>query len=130
MLGLDGFDVHGIGQREAATERPVRALHTQILVFVDLLLELALTPHGENVVLDADVELLGLDIWKIRFHNQGLLGLININGGSPRGEAAFAQRAIKGRVKEAIDLVLERNSTKRFKSANFSFHCSFLHELW
>src|SRR5215469_9876979 len=105
MLGLDSFDIHGIGQREAAAERPVRALHTQILVFLDFLLELALTPDGENVVLDADVELLGLDVRKIRLHNQGLLGLININGRSPNAEAAFAQRAIKGGVKEAIDLV-------------------------
>jgi hypothetical protein len=42
IVGLNRFDVHSVRQRETATERTIRAFHTQIVVLAHLLLKLAL----------------------------------------------------------------------------------------
>src|SRR5579864_8818705 len=55
IVGLDGLRVHGIREREAASERTIRALHAQIVVLIHFLLELAFSANREDVVLDADV---------------------------------------------------------------------------
>src|SRR3974390_97721 len=83
VIGFDRFAVHGVRQREAACKRTIRALHAQIVFFVHLLLELALTTNRQDVVLDTNVELLWLDLRDVRLHHQFVLGLVNVDGRSP-----------------------------------------------
>src|SRR5882762_5455201 len=72
-----------------------------------ILLELALTANRQNVVLHADVEILGIDFWKIGLHHQFVLGLVDVNRGRPGREAGFLARALEDIVKQSIDLILQ-----------------------
>ena len=62
VVGLDGLGVHRIRQRETARERAVGAFHSKVVVLVDLLLELALAGNRQSVVLDANVDVLLVDV--------------------------------------------------------------------
>src|SRR6476660_8143852 len=56
IVGLDRFRVHGIGKREAPAKSSIRAFHAQIILFVHLLLELALTANRKDVIFHTNVQ--------------------------------------------------------------------------
>jgi hypothetical protein len=97
-VGLDALGVHGVRKREIALERSVGSFHPQVIVFVDRLLELALAAKGQFVVLDANVDVLLIDVRKIGFHDQLALGLIDVYSGRP-----VSQSRLTGRVKLAFE---------------------------
>src|SRR5208283_39973 len=104
-------------KREAAAERAVGPLHPQVVVLVHFLLELAFTPDGEDVVLDADVEFFRLNLRNIRLDDEFVLGLVDVDRRRPGGQVGLVRSAIKSLVEEAIDVVLQGSSpAKRFKT--------------
>src|SRR5215469_14053548 len=105
VLGLDGLAIHGVRQREAAAERTIGALDAQIILLFHFLLEFALTANGKDVVLDPDVELLGLNVRKVRFYYQCLLGLKDVYRRSPSRKTGLFRGMIESLMEEAIDLV-------------------------
>src|SRR5207302_5154423 len=128
ILGLDRVSIHGIRKREAASERAIRALDAQVVLFVHLLLELALTANGEDVVLHANVQILGIDIGEIRLHYEFVLAFVDVDGRRPRAEVGILARTIKGLLEQAIDLVLQGGDTaERFPSSYRSHSCKHLH---
>src|SRR6516164_5368913 len=127
VLGLDGLGTHGVREREAAAEAAVGALDAQVVVFVHLLLELALAANREDVVLDADVEVLGLHVGKVGLDDEFLTGLIDVDRRGPTRQIGLT-RAVKSFVKEAIDLVLKgRDAAKGLETANCGSHSDILH---
>src|SRR6266852_5008442 len=117
IVGLDRFRIHGVGQREAAAERPIGTLHAQVLVFGHLGLELALAANGQDVVLHANVEILGIDLGEIGLHDQLVLGLVNIDRRRPSGEAGILASALESVIEQATDLVLKSgNPAKGLKT--------------
>src|SRR6516164_6681486 len=128
VIGLDGLGVHGVREREAAAEAAVGALDAQVVVFVHLLLELALAANREDVVLDADVEVLGLHVGKVGLDDQFLTGLIDVDRRGPARQIGLTRRAVKGLVEEAIDLVLKGiDAAKGLETANCGSHSDILH---
>ena len=122
VVGLDRFRIHGVRQREAAGEGAIRALHTKVVLLIHVFLELALAANGQDVVLHADVQILGIDFRQIGFHHQFMLGFVNVHGGSPGTEAGFLARPLEDIIKQPIHLVLQGSSpAERFPSSN-CFH--------
>src|SRR5437879_6637710 len=109
IVCLDGFRIHGVRQREASSERAVRALATKIVLFVDLLFELALTPNPQNIVLHTDVQILGIDFRQIGLDDQFKLGLVDVNRRRPGREAGLVSFALKNIGEPPINLVLQRS---------------------
>jgi hypothetical protein len=73
-----------VGHGEAAREVAVAALDAVIaLAATVLLFELALAGDGERLVLDADIDVLEIDIRQIGFHHQLVFGFIDVHGGRP-----------------------------------------------
>src|ERR1700687_5136276 len=107
VIRLDRFSVDGVRQRETPREGTIGTLDTQALVFVHLLLELALPANRQNVVLHANIQILGINVREIGFHHQLVLGLVDIYRRSPRGEAAFLAGSVEGITEQTIDLVLK-----------------------
>src|SRR5713101_5887702 len=62
IVGLDRFGIHAVCQREAPAERSVSTLHAQVVFLADLLLELAFAAQGQQVVFDADVQVLRIHV--------------------------------------------------------------------
>src|ERR1019366_10562183 len=60
-LGLDAVGLNARGQRHRAAEGPVAALAPHIVLVLLFLVLLVLTGDREDVVLDLDLDLLGLD---------------------------------------------------------------------
>src|SRR6266853_1497408 len=56
ILRVNGFGVYRSRQREAAAEGSISALHVQVIVFRDVLLEFAFPSDGEQIVFDANVD--------------------------------------------------------------------------
>src|SRR5207302_1830836 len=61
VVRLDVLGVYGVGQGEGAGEAAVLALHAAIVLFFLFLLDLAFAVHGEQVVLDTNVDVLLVD---------------------------------------------------------------------
>src|SRR5580765_6515346 len=95
IVGLDRFRVHGIGKREAPAKRSIRALHTQIILFVHLLLELALTANGQDVIFHTNVQILRIHFRHIGLYDQLMLGLINVDRRRPAREVRFLSRTLQ-----------------------------------
>src|SRR5216683_2721926 len=121
VIGLNRIQIHGIRQREAPGERAIRALHAQVVVVVHLLLELAFTANRQDVVLHADVQILGIDFRQIGLHHEFMLGLVDIHGRSPGSEAGFLAFPVEDIIKETIELVLQGvDPAEGFPSSNGS----------
>src|SRR5713101_5202138 len=121
VIGLNRVRIHGIRQREAPGERAIRALHTQVVFFLHLLLELAFTANRQDVVLHADVQILGIDFRQIGLHHEFMLGLVDIHGRSPGSEAGFLAFPVEDIIKETIELVLQGvDPAEGFPSSNGS----------
>src|SRR5713226_1693804 len=110
IIGLDGFRFHGVGQREAAAEGAIGAFDAQIVVFVHVLLKLAFAANGEDVVLHADVQVLRIHVRQVGLDDQFILGLIDVDGRSPRGQVRLLARTSHHIAKYAIDLFLQSRS--------------------
>jgi hypothetical protein len=74
IVGLDRFRVDGVGQLEAASERPIGTFNSQVVAVVHLLLEFPLATNGQYIIFYADVEILGINVRQIRFYDQFLFG--------------------------------------------------------
>src|SRR5258708_4798010 len=109
IVCLDGFRIHGVRQREASSERAVRALNTKIVLFVDLLLDLALATNRQNIVLHTDVQILGIDFRQIGLDDQFKFGLVDVHRRRPGREAGLCALALKNIAEQPIDLVLQRS---------------------
>src|SRR5208337_3456864 len=130
VLGLNGFRVHGVCQSETAAERSEGTFHAQIIALVHCLLELALPANRQDVVLDANVELLRLDVRKIGLDDEFVLRLVDVYRWRPRSQVAFFRRVRKGLSEKAIDLMLQRSfSAKRIETADSSSHCHLLQRM-
>src|SRR5215470_17382404 len=127
ILRLDRVGIHGIRKSKAASERTIRALHAQIVLFVHFPLELAIPANREDVVLHTNVEVLGIDIGEIRLYHEFVFGLVDIDGGRPRAEAGFLAFAFKHIVEQAIELVLQSgDAAKGLPSSYRSHNCKHL----
>src|SRR5258708_9074845 len=62
---LDVLRVQRVRQRERAGERSIDALHTMISVLLHFILEAALTAESQNVVFNANVDILLADARKV-----------------------------------------------------------------
>src|SRR4029078_11609139 len=63
--GLDLLAVHVVGEREAAHELAVRALHAVIALALFLVLELARAAQGQHAVLSLDLDFVLLEAGKL-----------------------------------------------------------------
>src|SRR6201987_5038050 len=123
VIGLDGLGVHGVGKREAAAEGAISALDAQIVFLIHLLLESAFTANRKDVVLDADVQIPGLNVRKVRLDDELVLCLVDVDSGRPGGQVGLVRRTVKGLAEEAIDLALKgRDAAKRFETTKSSSH--------
>src|SRR5258705_10292639 len=86
VISLDGFAVHGVGQREAAGEGAIRTFDAQVVLLVHFLLELAFTTDSQNVVLDPNVQLFGLHVRQVGLYNEFVFVFVNVDSRSPRGQ--------------------------------------------
>src|SRR5713101_2322471 len=86
IVGLDRFGIHAVCQREAPAERSVGALHAQVVFLAHLILELAFAAQGQQVVFDADVQVLRIHVRQVRLHHQFVLGLVDIHVRRPGGK--------------------------------------------
>src|ERR1700741_88096 len=123
VIGLDGLGVHGAGKREAAAEGAISALDPQIVFLIHFLLEFACTANRKDVVLDADVQIPGLNVRKVGLDDELVLCLVDVDSGRPGGQVGLVRRAVKGLAEEAIDLALNgRDAAKRFETTKSSSH--------
>src|SRR5262249_57861663 len=77
--GLDLLAVHGLRKNERARERTELTLEDAIAVLVLLLLELALAAQREDVLLDVDFHVLGLEAGDLRGEDQRVLLLVDVD---------------------------------------------------
>jgi len=81
--GNNVLGIESVGHGEAADEAAIAALDAVIALAGLLLLELALAGDGEGLVLDADVDVFGIDIRDVGFEDELVLGLVDVDGGRP-----------------------------------------------
>src|SRR5579883_1131966 len=85
LLGL-GFGL--LGQGEGAGEAAILALHAAIVLFFLFLLELALAVYGQDIVFDADIDVLLVDPRNFDFQGDVVLVFVDVDG---RGKAGAGQ---------------------------------------
>src|SRR5712664_3244338 len=85
VIRLDRLGVHGVRQREAAGERTIGTLDTQVVVLVHVFRELALPADRQDVVLHADVQILGINVREIGLHHQFMLRIAYFDSSAPCG---------------------------------------------
>src|ERR671934_2805774 len=91
VLGLDRAVVRALRQADRAGERAEPALEAVEALAGDLLRALALTAHGQRVVLELDRDLVLRDAGQVERVDDLLVGLPHVDGGSPSlGRAAVA----------------------------------------
>ena len=56
----------------------------QIVVFIRLGLELTVAANGQDIVLDADVEVLRIHVGQVGLEDQLIRGLVDVDGRGPR----------------------------------------------
>jgi hypothetical protein len=124
VLGLDARLVHHGGQGEGAAESPVGALHAMVVVLLDLVVELAFAAQGQGVVLQPDVDGLGIHPGQLGLHHDVAVLLVDVHGGGPGAAqrpfvgAATAAGAVRI-VEQAVHPLLQAHQvTKRFPANN------------
>jgi hypothetical protein len=85
IVGLDLLRFHGVCQGEAPAERTIYAFDAQVVFLVHLLLKLAFAANREDVVRNADVQVLLINFRQVRLNNLLILGLVNVHGRRPGG---------------------------------------------
>src|SRR5215831_371300 len=117
VVGLYGLGVDGVGEREAAGERAIAALDAQIVLVLRLfagpgragdLFELALAADGQNVVLDANVELLRFDVRQVGLDHELMLVFEDVHCGYPRRQVLFLRRTAEEIAEQAVQLRIIR----------------------
>src|SRR4029077_2973748 len=127
IVGFNGFRVHRVSQREGPAERAILAFNAQVVFLVRLVLELAFAANGEDVVLDVDVQVLGIHIRQVRLDDQFMLGLVDVDCRGPRGQVRLLAGASHQITNHAIDLILHRGdpAEREFQTIHCS-HCGYL----
>src|SRR5262245_5242267 len=128
-LRLDLVGVHDVRQGERPAERSVGPLHAMVVLLLHLVVDLALAPEGEHVVLDADIDVLGVDPRKLRLQHQVAVVLVDVDRRGPGpaerpfllGAAAPAERVVE----DAVHPILERDQVTEGFPTNDS-HFSYL----
>src|SRR5262249_45683745 len=92
LLGVDR-----VRQREGPRERPVGPLDPMIALLLDLGLELALAPEGQDIVFHPDVDVLRVDARQLRLEDDGAVLLVDVHRGRPAAAhpGLFARAAVR-----------------------------------
>src|SRR3990170_6947340 len=109
-LRADLVLLHRSRQGEGAVERPVGPLDPVIVLLLYLLLELPLSVQGQDAVLDLHADLVLLQAGKLRFDDDGVLRLANVDRGRPhplRERLVAPPGPGKGILEELIHFVLD-----------------------
>src|SRR6267378_976819 len=80
IVSLDIIMVDRRGQIEGTSKAAILTLHAAVVLFFFFLLELALTVHGQGVVLDADINVLLVDARHFDFQGDIVLVLVDVHG--------------------------------------------------
>src|SRR5215831_9884787 len=117
IVGLDGFGVDRICQCKAASERTVAALYAQVVLLVGLFagacsvgdfLELALSANGQNIVLDADVQLFRPNVRQVGFNDELMPAFRNVDRRYPGSQILLLRCAPEKIAEQAIQLSVKR----------------------
>src|SRR5262245_11353949 len=108
IVGLDGFGVDRICQCKAASERAVAALYAQVVLLVGDFLELALSANGQNIVLDADVQLLRPNVRQVGFNDELMPAFRNVDRRYPGSQILLLRCAPEKIAEQAIQLSVKR----------------------
>src|SRR5512135_1111090 len=117
IVGLDVLGFHRAGQRERAGEASVLPLDaTEVLLFL-FLLELALAPNSEGVVLGADINVFFVDSRDFHLQSNVVLVFVNVHrrrkaGAGQRLFWAFGTIRLTEKTVHAVYTVLQL--TERF----------------
>ncbi len=103
IISLNILGVDGVRHRECTVEAAVAPLDTMEILFLLLLLELALAPNGERIVLDADVQIFLLHSRNFELQDDLVLVLVDIDCGNEgcRGDGFILTLA-------AIEFLIQR----------------------
>src|SRR5580704_1341070 len=97
IVGPNVFGADSIRQGKAPNERTICAFNSEVIVFVDVILELSFSTDGQCVVFNADVNVLVLKIRQVGLYDQFIFGFVDVYGWSPGCQFGMA-RAIASEV--------------------------------
>src|SRR5688572_8378755 len=93
VVGADFFRVHRVRERERPRKSTVGAFDPMITLTLSLL-ELPFAFDAQGVVLEADLDVLELDVGHIHAEQEFVLRLQDIDRGRPRPDAGLTDEAI------------------------------------
>src|ERR1035437_116132 len=99
--------VDGARERESAGEAAILTLHSAVVLFFLIRLELALAVHGQCVVLDADVDILLVDSRHFDLQGDVVLVLVDVDGRSKCGRGQRFILPFRPTGEQAVHAVLQ-----------------------